>query len=681
MNGHFGQLDQAFKALWINNRGAVSRNQRISQLAPEQIGVFAADVVNGKDEPVSLSKPNFKKHQRLVLKQGLHKTLGNRNPIITRTDRKHRSTVEFTREDIVEWRGKKGVKGSVGEIIAIGYDGLDASKDIAKGVKLDAKPLHFNFRFSGEPIRRFFGKTFLDHKIVIDKGLCLGDCECYDACGQVDGNLIADKLIAELEKGFLASTHTKEAFAKVNFKDLIKVSKIRKCATGTTIPAIATTEYKKWQITIPSGIPGVFGKLSEAFPALQIDLESYTTEGAVYTAWTPASVTTLADFEITDYVLPVCDTCPDCPVEAERVEGVKNVQVRVACGATAPTLTGQISSLLVSSDLIGGDVYLIKVPKTQTDAAIEAQADALDCSIVSIIGDEATYCIGQTMEFEWASCESAFTTKKIYQLVLPNHHCDKTADRLEELQAAYPELSISIRQTGTCITSYQAEVESDRLPEEDCDREFGIFTFVKPANYAGFSWTEEKPVVAVPVCEPVEEAEKPCCVTGLIIETARWNEDLSECDFGYTSWSPTLTKPIKLQVNVHSLDYSNNPCDETQIYSTVLQKATFEKGTDGRLVQEWEKIQLSYESNNGWTQNPIVNNALGFKSVADPTAIYDVYYLTLKRKQYGTSHAWQFQERTTYAFPVISGQGKDFEAFMNELVLSAGDPKLTAVIL
>lgn len=697
MNGHFGQLDQSFKALWINNRGAVSKNQKLSDLGPEAIGVFPADVVNGKGEPVSLSVPSFKNHSKLILKQGLHPTLGSKNPIITRTDGKPRETSEFTASDIVEWRGKKGQKGSVGEIVVIGYDGLDASQDLAKGVKLDAKPMYLNMTLSGEPIKRFFGKSYINHRIAINKDLCIGDCDCYDACGKVDSNLIADKIIREIETGYLQTPGPK-GLSTVYLSSLLKVSKIRKCAEGITLPTVATKEYKKWQITIPTAFAGAAGQLASKNPTLVIDQENRGLGEVTYTTWTDTTVTTLPDITFTDYLLPVCDTCPDCPVESEQFAGVRKVQVRVPKGVTPATInranpaydpenpgsvpatiSAQISRILYSSDIFTGDVYIVTVHADTTDAEITSALDAT--SILDILEDTSIYCVGPDTTFSWATCESAFTTTKEFELVLNNHHCDKEADRLEEVQAAYPELVVTVKQVGTCITSYKTTIESDKLPAEDCDKEFGTFRFVKPASYQGFAWKELTPVNEFPVCTPAEEDEKPCCVTGLMFETARWDEDLAECGFGYTSWSPTLTKPIKLQLNVHSLDWSGNPCDEVPIYSKVLQKATFEKGTDGRLVQEWEKIQLHYENGNGWRLNPYANDALNVKFTAVPEAIYDVYYLTIKRKQFGTSHGWSNQNKTTYAFPVISGQGKEFEEYMNQLVLSAGNPKLKAVIL
>lgn len=699
MSGHFGQIEQPFISTWVNNEGAVSKNQAYSALAPEAIGVFAADDYKNRGELKSLEKPSFTKNKRLILKQGIHKTLGNTNPIIMRSVSHPRETIELTKEDIISWTGIKARKGSVGDIVAFGYDGLDASKDIAKDITLDAKSLYVNMRFSGEPIRRFFGKNYIDHRLVIDKGLCVGDCECFDACGKVDGDLIADKIIKEINTGFLFHQGPKQAFTKFPLNKLLKVSKTKKYATGESVPAIATTEYKKWSIVLPTHTTGALAKLAEKVPGITIEFDSVTPEGTVYSAWTPMTTTSLASVTLTDYLVPVCDTCPDCPVDSTKVDGVKNVQVRVACGADAPTMLTEnpdydsevegseefipveLSSALISSDLIGGDVYILKFPLTTTDDSIQEWAEDQGCSLVDIIGDEGSYCVAGSTTFAWTHCETAFTTKKNYQLVLLNHHCDRSADRLEELQAAYPNLVISLKEEGDCIAAYETTIESDKLPEEECEREFGTFTFVAPASYQGFLWTPSVDILTEPVCEDPETVEKPCSVTGLIFETARWDEGFEACDFGFTSWSPNLTKPVRLQLNIHSLDYTDNFCDKTAQYSTILQYATYEKGADGRLVQEWEKIQLSYETLQGYTPVPMVNEAIGYKSVTDPTALYDIYSLEVKYKHFDTSHTFRNMKTHVYRFAVQTGKGKQLEALINDLVLSTGNPELKAVIL
>jgi hypothetical protein len=103
-------------------------------------------------------------------------------------------------------------------------------------------------------------------------------------------------------------------------------------------------------------------------------------------------------------------------------------------------------------------------------------------------------------------------------------------------------------------------------------------------------------------------------------------------------------------------------------------------GTSGEVVQEYERNFLLYE-NKYWSSNPYVNDIDGFVMTAKAHLLYDQYTLRLKRRQYGNSYMLKDQGAVDYIFYVPTGEGKDLEGLINELVLSAGNPDLTAVYL
>lgn len=696
MNGPAGQKSQDFVSTWVNNRGIVGYGVPLSQLAPEQIAIYAADNFNKSGEPVSLklNEINFNKHSRLVLRQGLHSTKGSRNPFFAGTDGIERKSFDFTKDRIVGFRGFKATTGGqTGDIVVLGYDGLDASKDLGKAVRLDSKPLRVNFRFSGGPIQMFFNRNYIDYSMDLDKGLCVGDCDCYDSCGKVNSDFIADSIIKRFETETVYAKGYKTALHKLPLSKLARATKIRKCAEGVTVPALATTKYKKFSISIPKGIYGVeasIGKaLQDAAVATVSQLENSGVEGQnnIYSVWTTEATSSLPDVTFTDYVLPVCDTCPTCPVETTAVEGVKNVQVRVQSGAELPVIEVEegedaieLSTVLVASDFDLGDTYMVTYPASTPDEDIEEIFEGLPFTITGVNGK---HCLVGSSTFEWASCEEAFTTTKEYEIVLPGKECDTTdvSDRLAELQAAFPDLVITTKQVGSCITSYKTTIESDRLPAEKCDREFGTFHFKTPGSYDGHLWVPATPVSEYPVCTPAPVVEQPCCVAGVVFETARWADDYQDCNFGYTSFDINYTRPVRLEVNIHDLDITESSCGNvTSHYSTVLQRASYEKGTHGLLILDKEKLQLSYENPQGYSTSHTFNDARGFHAVTDPTKLYDVYTLDMIRRADGESWGTEGQEIQSFEFAVQAGQGKALEEMLNTLVLNA-NPKLKAVTL
>jgi hypothetical protein len=772
MNGIFGQLDQSFKAVWVSNSGSVARGILHSHLGPEQIAIFAADNYCALDEQVSLSAPNFKTNKRLIIKQGLHPFAGQTNTFLSRQDSKPRQTFEFEASDIISWKGEKARKGARPEMVAIGYDGLDASRTL--GGTLDAKPLHVNIRLSGEPIKRFFHRNFIDHRFVIDKNLCLGACDCFDACGNVPADLIADAVIKHFETQELFVPGGNGGFYRAPLRQFVKANKIKKCTDALVSPTLI--EVKKWTISIPDDGKTTIALLQAEYPAYKITLESridgvstyafWMQEGAVInevstltvttgvttttatitvnvngTAYTTASITSgadqnavalaiktaigssaanvggvvtitgvgadtdtsvttnttglavtaatttqgdnsgfiaPADFTITNHVQPICDTCPTCPEAYTEVVGLRVVQVRKAFGAAAPTITGSVSSVKMSSSLANGDVYIIKVPLATSDTTISTDLGV--SAEYQILGTESKSCVGSTATFEWANCdESRFKTTKKFMITLPDTDCEQGESRLAELQAAYPTLVIADLAEGSCLHSYETTVESDMVAPEDCDR-LVTYKFKQPAGFEGYQWVDFVTPVTEVDCTVPTAPTVPCCVAGVILETAWWDSKTGECTYGWSNWHPNNKKPVRIQVNIHSLDYSNNPCDETKYYSTIIQKLAMDMGTSGEVVQEYERNFLLYE-NKYWSSNPYVNDIDGFVMTAKAHLLYDQYTLRLKRRQYGNSYMLKDQGAVDYIFYVPTGEGKDLEGLINELVLSAGNPDLTAVYL
>lgn len=674
MNGIFGQLDQSFKAIWVTNSGSVGRGIKHSTLAPEQIAIFSADNYCALDEQVSLTTPNFKTNKRLVIKQGFHPFAGQSNVFLSRQDSKPRSTFEFEASDIISWKGEKARKGARPEMVAIGYDGLDASRTLG-GTK-DAKPLHVNIRLSGEPIKRFFHRNFIDHRFVIDKNLCLGNCDCFDACGNIPADLIADGILKHFETQELFAPGANGTMYKAPLRQFVKANKIKKCTTPEASPTLV--EVKEWTIVIPDDGKTTIAKLASDYPNVKITLKSRVDGVSTYSFKQLASAATPADFTITDHVQPICDTCPTCPEAYTTVAGLKVIQVRKEFKAAAPVIAGSVSNVLMSSTIDGDDVYIIKVPLTVTDAAI---ATALGTAAeFTILGTEGKSCVGSTATFSWANCDaSVFKTTKQYMITLPDTDCEKGESRLAELQAAYPHLVIADLQEGSCLHSYVTTVDSDLVAEEDCDR-LVTYKFKAPAGFEGYQWVDYKTPVTTVSCDAPAAETVPCCVAGVILETAWWDTKTGECTYGWSNWHPNNKKPVRIQVNIHSLDYSNNPCDETKYYSTIIQKLAMDLGTTGELVQEYERNFLMYE-NKFWTSNPYANDLNGFVLVAKSHLLYDQYTLRLKRRQYGTSYMLKDQGTIDYTFYVPTGEGKELEGLINELVLSAENPELTAVYL
>jgi hypothetical protein len=673
MNSVTGQLEQSFTTAWVSNSGSVAMGVTTSNLAPETFAVFEASPSCNAEESVSLTNPTFKKAKRVKIKQGITPFSGANSFALSRQKGLPRETFEFTKDDIVSWTGVKAKKGSKQHIVALGYNGIDASKSL--NAKLDLKPIIFTFILEGDPIQRYFGTNTVIYEFTVDKGMCPSDCECTDKCGKVDCKQIQKGLMKAMSIQF-PKVLGNGMVVRRPITDFIKVNTVSKCATASVPPVL--TEYKKYQISICDDGVSTLGPLANTLQNKKVVLESRVDSVSTYSFWQKATDSEPVDFVLTKHTQPICGVCPTCPDTYTSVPEVKVVQVRVACGGILPVIAGTIASSLVSSTLSGGDVYIVKVSTSTTDEQLETALDG--CVEYSVVGIESQLCVGDDISFSWKSCETCNKTTKAYMITIGDKNCDGNVSHyLKELQEAYPNLVISIDKVGTCIHSYKTEVFSNCIADEDCGKD-QTFSFEAPTDFKGIQWTEFKETSNEPDCttDPLETPD--CCACGLIVEGKVFTRNFVECQQGWEQFDPSELLGIKVHVTATSYDYTSNPCDETKEFVTVLQQPTVTRGASGLLVQKYEKATLAYE-NKFFDTNPFINDVSGFRLVAKPHLYYDTYALKLKRRGHDRTYILNEQNHTTYYFYVPEGQGKQIEALINPLVLSSSNTDLKAVIL
>lgn len=671
MNSVTGQLQQSFSTAWVSNSGAVATEVKSSNLGPEVIAVFAADPSCEAEEALALSAPSFKKAKRVKIKQGIHPFPGGNSFATTRAKNIPRETFEFTKDDIVSWEGLKARKGSKQHIVALGYDGLDASKSL--NAHLDIKPILFTFTLEGDPIQRWFGQNRVVYEYTIDKGMCPSNCECTDTCGKVDCKTIQAGLHKAMAIQF-PRVLGNGMVVRRPITDFVKINTISKCTTPAVAPVL--TEYKKWQLSLCDDGQSTISQIAGLVKDHKVVLESRVDSISTYSFWQKSTDAAPADLTLTTHVQPICGVCPTCPDTYTSVPAVNVVQVTVACGAAAPVVPTAITTTLMSSTLRGGDVYLVKVPSTTANATIEAALAG--CVEYQFLGEESQLCVGSSVTFSWKSCETCNKTVKDYMITLGDKDCGN-ADWLKELQEAYPELVISIDKTGTCIHTYKTTVYSDCIPDEDCGKE-QVFSFEAPTPFKNQPWVEYRNINTAPDCTVPAAATPDCCACGLIVEGKVFTRNYVECQQGWEVFDPNEILGIKVHVTATSYDYTSNPCDDSKEYITVLQQPVLPRGASGLLVQKYEKATLAYE-NKYFDVNPFVNQIDGFHLVAKPHLFYDTYTLKLKRRGHESTYILNHQDTLTYYFYVPEGQGKQLEGLINPLVLSAGNPELHAVVL
>jgi len=745
MNSTFGQIGQAFRAVWVSNTGSIANAVTSDKLASEQIGVFPADDYSGAGGYVaSTTTPSFRKNKRFVLKQGITAFSGQNTPSSSRQDTKPRASIEFESGDIVSWKGSKGSLGSNTQIIYIGYDGLDASKSLT--AKLDAKPVVIKVVLEGEPIKRFFGRNRIIRSYTIDKSLCVGDCDCFDACGKISCDTIADGLIKAIKM---------DKFNGVEIGKFFKLSKIKNCTVTGTAPTL--TETTTWQVDVfddgnslgfvgaqyPNKVVSQVGRTGAitsyqlkqltgagtptAFSATNATAlvscgacaAAYTLVGATdnYIVRRPLAGTEDLVGGISAYVATVkaaylaktfAGTGVNTSTEAITVTGhgfvvnapvvysngggtsitgltsgntyyvktvidANNITVSATKGGTVVDITAAgvgsshtftlVGTAALASQTVAEATIQLSVPSgvvlTQllSDTLVSAGTTAASCTPPS----GATY--------SWYAVGTCNTITQDYMVVVPDTLCG--TDQLAAIQAAYPSLTVSADKTGTCMHSYRTTIASDCIAPELCGAST-LYTFTNPpTSFMGYQWVVYNDVPLTASCVVTAPVAPPCCVCGIKLETAVWNEVYTECTYGWFDWHPNNAKPVIAYISAHSMDYTNNLCTETNAYVYEAQKLVFNHGSTGRVVQEYERSFLAYEKK-FWRANPFANQLQGFQLHAKVGTLYDTYELRLKARMHDTTYILENQDSIVYMFYVPTGAGKSIESTINGLVLSTG---------
>jgi hypothetical protein len=236
---------------------------------------------------------------------------------------------------------------------------------------------------------------------------------------------------------------------------------------------------------------------------------------------------------------------------------------------------------------------------------------------------------------------------------------------------------------GSCITSYLGTVVSDCLAADDtCGVDAtSNYSFVAPAPYKGKFWEEKVTIQLAPDCTiPTESTD--CCVCGLVVEGKAFHPTtLKECSPGILEYNPGDYLGVKVHVTAYTYDPTQNPCDVSKEYITILQEEKLPSALSGKLVQKYERATLAYQ-NIRYAGNVYLDELNGFELTAKPHLFYDQYRLVLRGKlNYSENRLMKGVDDIAYNFLFASGTGKSFENHINSLILSSGNPDLSAVVL
>lgn len=317
----------------------------------------------------------------------------------------------------------------------IGYDGINASTALTFQ---EGDNEELDIELSGEGIGLMgYTDAIANVKIYFDKE---------------EGSTETNQEIVEKAVERLKNTRLKENVPITDFITVTPINSENGALTGTS------HTFYNLVLTDRQGS----NDLADVQAQYNSDVVTRTGFGGMTSTYTVLRATT--DGAPADYVstsVGVRKPCPDCPAGYDSYTAGVLYSVRIQdegadLTTTIDDLPGFVTGSVVKQgqDAANADMgmYTVLVDNKLTDAEIGTFVTANPTATVALIQDLAALCedIDET-DIAWVAGEACFASTETYTIQLADDDC--SGNRLADLQAAYPDLSITVTQSDTGATS------------------------------------------------------------------------------------------------------------------------------------------------------------------------------------------------------------------------------------
>jgi hypothetical protein len=363
------------------------------------------------------------------------------------------STVPFALSEVKELSvsAPKITEHIVDEVV-IGYDGTPGSEfnfktgDAYFRIALHLKGGAIDFRGGRD------GEEFLGVNIDVPKCNPFDDCADCDGCAATDAKAIILEAVERIRR--------KQLTGGGKVEDFIDVTPILKCDNDITASLIPYHFYTLELCDTGDDVAKAIVAAQYNTPVKRIDRKGSISTYQVLLASAPANFS----LSIPSFIKG-CDACPGSYTEvpggfvyAFTVEDAGVDKTSVIEG-----VTNVVSGTVVKSGNNAGVGFYTAVASAKiTDAAIAtliASGQPNNTFTVNLVGKVKDICTdGTTTQTAWTLGSIVNAVQEAYDLWLADDTCG--ASRLEELQGAYPNLTIALAQYKTAtLTGTSGEVD------------------------------------------------------------------------------------------------------------------------------------------------------------------------------------------------------------------------------
>lgn len=461
--------------------GAVMKEGGSLNLVRGQIGLFNINDVDVDGLQAVSSLDGLPKREKVLeLRAGGPKSSGSRM-----ASDKSFSSMPFSVFDVVDVYAKAPqITKPLVDCLILGYNGIDPETafKMEKGIRIPVK-----LSMTGRQLGRFgFPSSYVTVEDVILPEECTNDplsCDApCDPCGAVD------TLTPVLN--FIDRLNEQPVYGNVKVKDLVNISIIKKCDNMST-PTTEDVNFFELHVC-DAGASYSLGLVQAQYPGMKIKRAGRNGAISIYKVMTKED--SLPDYnKKLSAILPDCGTCTvgdkvgengylysviledDGADMSSTVEGLTN-----AVAGTAKKENGQVNGI---------GMYSVVLTKKLTKANLKTFMTANPTATVQYACTVRSMCQDPAIEsIAWTKVGTCKISTAKYQITFPDDECGNSG--LAELQAAYPELTISQVGDGSgCQHRFETTVYTKNMVCPECDPIFeDLFQVEAPEPYLNRQW-------------------------------------------------------------------------------------------------------------------------------------------------------------------------------------------------
>lgn len=315
----------------------------------------------------------------------------------------------------------------------------------------------------------------------------------------------------------------------------------------------------------------------------------------------------------------------------------------------------------------GATTYVILAPTATvlpefSEAVVSTIPDCDECPAGYTLVEGL--CTSETVvKTAWTKGETCVAKTETYTITLADPKCG--TDRLEDLTAYYPELTITVKNTdetpnkGACLTSYTTTVNTNVVCA-DCSPEIsGLFESESPMDFEQISWRKDK---------------KEYSADALMGIDFKSTSQVMFADEQFRDEIPSMYSSVRLNVT-GGLPFVNQSFKEgrqNRMPVTMLSRAQ-ESENYGFNFQDWEnRSNQHFLGRQRFVGNNYGNWALGQESNVKQGTQYVDYAMDVRTVRFSQSFGGEVVENFTYHVFAEVGKHKDVEDILNGLATAAG---------